>query len=483
MLLDEGFQHRNQVVVADEGLAIGIHIGCLDFAVVVQNQLIGKAMTLGIRGAVLIRVNHILEVVDHGLGQHHRLLALRQVDGLGEEAAVAIHAFHIADKAVEIHQHIVGGIQLIEDSGELLHRDEILIVGAGQFPGNILVAGSGGIRHENMERKVGNGGHVLDLNQLILLVDQFTLFRIHLLAEGAGVAVQQLNGLVVIIADCQGLHLGHQSLVFQLRLIGGTGLLLGLYLGRRIPVLLHGKGSGDGAHNKAENQEQSCPRDNGREIDLLENTLLLPLLPADIPGIQRIHGLLAFQLGHRLHIHIQELGEHALFRRIPGLLPGGLFLFDFSGQAGKLEARLLVRGRGFLLGRFLLVRPLLGRLLLVRLLFALVFRRLLPVDLHIVILVVILLGGLIGVLLVILGNIPIGICVQVHVLKSCGGLVELVALGLLLIRRGHVVFGDLCKIKIFVIRQKILRIEAVFFFKIEIDVEFVFIHRSSLPLW
>ena len=483
MLLNEGLQNGNQVVVADQRLAVGIHIGRLDFAVVIQHQLVGKAVALGVGGTVLIRVNHILKIVDHGLRNHHRLLALGQIDGLGEEAAVAVHTGNAADEAVEIHQHIVGSIKLIQNPGELLHGDKVLVVRAGKIAGHILVAGSGGIGHQHMEGEIGDGGDILQLHQLLLLIDQLCLLGRHLLGKlivGAAVGVQQCDGALVIVAHHHSLRLGNQPLKFLLCDTGSVGLLLGFHLGGGLLVLLHRQCVGYGADDEAENQKQRCAGDDGRKIDLLEDAFLLPLFPADKFGVQRIEDLFIFELGHRLHIHIQELGERALFcglRRFRRL-----FLFALAAQLGKAQAALLLFADRGIFFRIVLsfreIHLILGILLLRR-----VFLPILAVDPHIIVIVSFLLRS--GMLREIGGQVLVGIIVLagIRILVFIALLIKPVCVYSILLFGGCVLVQNVIKIKIFILRHKILRIEAVFFFKIEIDIEIVLVHARPLPLW
>ena len=79
----------------------------LDIAVSIQNQLVGKARAAGVGHAVVVAVNHVLEVVDHGLGEHERLLPLREENGLGLELIGSGNGLSDIHKVVKIHQYVV----------------------------------------------------------------------------------------------------------------------------------------------------------------------------------------------------------------------------------------------------------------------------------------------------------------------------------------------------------------------------------------
>ena len=157
MLRNEALQHRNQVVIANQLLTIAVNIGSLDVAIGIHHQLIGKAMTLAVQLAVLIRVNHVFKIVDHGLGNHHRLFALGQINGFCSKGGISIQANVAVDEAVKIHQDIISGIQLVQNPAEFLYRYEVLVVEACILTGHILVTGAGSIGHQHMEGEVGNG--------------------------------------------------------------------------------------------------------------------------------------------------------------------------------------------------------------------------------------------------------------------------------------------------------------------------------------
>ena len=485
MGLDKVLQNGNQVIVAHQGLIAAIHILGLDVTVFIHYQLAGKAGTAGIGLAVIVAVDHIIEVVDHGLGDHDRLLPGRQHEGGLEEAFLAVHTGAGGNEAVEVNEDIAAGIELVQNLGELVDGDKVPVIQTAVLG---IADGPRGIRHQHMEGQVGDLGNILPLHKLALCVGVLGFFfgnGLLVLRVGAGEGVQLGNGFVVVVPGSQGLGLGHQSVIFLLRRVGSLGGAEGLPPAGFVVEHLLFHRVGNGTDDEGQHQKQRNPRDNGGKINFLKNLGLAGLSAAADPAVG-IHRLFVLRLTDRRQIQIQQLGEH---RGLFGLVGSG------PSAAGRLiRFRFRVPFR-FLFG--ILLREFIFRDLILRL--RILFRKL-----RVLRLLRLLLGDLLTVLpasadgqilffrkihrIFLFRDFP-GYVIQVKVVKGSG-----IIPGILFIRQGiQIKIAQKIRIRILggfisaVRNRRILRfigvhkqagVKTIFFFKVEIDIKIILIHIS-----
>ena len=503
MGFDEVLQNGDKIVIAGQGVIGAVDILSLDIAVFIQNQLVGKARAAGIGHAVFVAVNHVLEVVDHGLGEHERLLPLREENGLGLELIGSVNGLPDADEVIKVHQYVVVGVELLQNLGELVDGDKVLIV----LSAKLLVAeGAGGVGDQHMEAEVGNLGIILVLNQRIHCVDVLRALCAHVgvvcnIREG----IQLLNGTLVIVVGGQHGGLVHNPLIFFLRRLGIADRSLNLILldGVVDPFLLDGVG--DRADDEGENQDQTHAGDQRGQVDLLED--LRFGLPAPTPGIGGVNRCFQrFLIRQGSKVKVIQLGEDVglrflrlLWLALTGRF-GGLFRL-FLPAAGRLVLDFLIRVVVFILRLVVEIGVILRRGLEVGIilrcglrLIVLVVQKFRPIKVRVVLLfvcaeIVMLLriaaNGLGGqnIVQIKLVNGLIGILVQTQtteiqlVVVSVGdGFIQLVTAG-----RHVVKLGKIYICAVFAV-QKCLGVEVVII-EMEIHVEIVLSHSSSLPLW
>ena len=503
MGFDEVLQNGDKIVIAGQGVIGAVDILSLDIAVFIQNQLVGKARAAGVGHAVVVAVNHVLEVVDHGLGEHKRLLPLREENGLGLELIGAGNGLPDVYEVVKIHQHVVVGVELLQNLGELVDGDKVLIVLSAKL---LIVEGAGGVGDQHVEAEVGNLGIVLVLNQRIHRVDILRALCAHVgvvcnIREG----IQLLNGTLVIVVGGQLGGLVHNPLIFLLRRLGAAdgGFDLVLFDGVVDPLLLDG--IGNRADDEGENQNQTHAGNQGRQIDLLEDLCLG--FPAPTPGIGGVNRCFQrFLIRQGSKVKVIQLGEDVglrflrlLWLALTGRF-GGLFRL-FLPAAGRLVLDFLIRVVVFILRLVMKIGVILGRGLEVGIilrcglrLIVLVVQKFRPIKVRVVLLfvcaeIVMLLriaaNGLGGqnIVQIKLVNGLIGILVQTQtaeiqlIVVSVGdGFIQLVTAG-----RHVVKLGKIYICAVFAV-QKCLGVEVVII-EMEIHVEIVLSHSSSLPLW
>ena len=500
MGFDEVLQNGDKIVIAGQGVIGAVDILCLDIAVFIQNQLVGKARAAGIGHAVFVAVNHVLEVVDHGLGEHERLLSLGEENGLGLELIGSGNGLSDIHEVVKIHQYVVVGVELLQNLGELVDGDKVLIVLSAKL---LVVEGAGGVSDQHVEAEVGNLGIILVLNQRIHRVDVLRALCAHVgvvcnIREG----IQLLNGTLIIIVGGQLGGLVHNPLIFFLRRLGIADRSLNLILldGVVDPLLLNGVG--DRADDEGEDQDQTHAGDQRGQVDLLED--LRFGLPAPTPGIGGVNRCFQrFLIRQGSKVKVVQLGEDVGLRFLRLLwlaLTGGLCRL-FLPAAGRLVLDFLIRVVVFILRLVVEIGVILRRGLEVGIilrcglrLIVLVVQKFRPIKVRVVLLfvcaeIVMLLriaaNGLGGqnIVQIKLVNGLIGILVQTQtaeiqlVVVSVGdGFIQLVAVG-----RHVVKLGKIYICAVFAV-QKCLGVEVVII-EMEIHVEIVLSHSSSLPLW
>ena len=341
MVFDEGFQHGDQIVIAYLGLAASVHIPGLDLTGGIHNQPVGKARTGGIGLAVLIAVYHVVIVVDHGLGDHNRLLALGQEDGVIGVIHAAGEILRTGNKVVEVHQDVAVAIELIQNLTEFLHGYKVPVVHTAQLR---VRKGADGVLNQHMEGKVGDGVHILPLHQLGLGVQVFGLLGGELLLDRGivgGKAVQGGHGAVIVVLGGLDLCSLQQLLIDggnAVRLLAGLerlGLFLCLFQLSQLQTV------GQGACHKAHNQNKGHKTDDGGQIGLLED-LHFGGTAASLPVAVFVHGfrLRILPAVDGLHVPVQKFGENRGLIRLFALLLLPL------GQLGKAELLLFPGGQG-----------------------------------------------------------------------------------------------------------------------------------------
>ena len=505
MGFDEVLQNGDKIVIAGQGVIGAVDILSLDIAVFIQNQLVGKARAAGVGHAVVVAVNHVLEVVDHGLGEHERLLSLGEENGLGLELIGAGNGLPDADEVIKVHQYVVVGVELLQNLGELVDGDKVLIVLSTKL---LVVEGAGGVGDQHVEAEVGNLGIILVLNQRIHCVDVLRALCAHIgvvcnIREG----IQLLNGTLIIIVGGQHGGLVHNPLIFFLRRLGIADRSLNLILLDGVIVIfdLTADDVGDRADDEGENQDQTHAGDQRGQVDLLENLCLG--LPAPTPGIGGVYRCFQrFLIRQGSKVKVIQLGEDVglRFLRLLWLALTGRFgcLFRlFLPAAGRLVLDFLIRVVVFVLRLVVEIGVILRRGLEVGIilrcglrLIVLVVQKFRPIKVRVVLLfvcaeIVMLLriaaNGLGGqnIVQIKLVNGLIGILVQTQtaeiqlVVVSVGdGFIQLVTAG-----RHVVKLGKIYICAVFAV-QKCLGVEVVII-EMEIHVEIVLSHSSSLPLW
>ena len=288
MLFDEAVQNGNKVVVAVEGVAGGIHVLRGDLTVA-DNQLACETVAVAAVGICLIGGQHVVHVVDHGLGQHDGGLAGGQIDGHGAEGDTAVFCGGFSNKAVEVNQNVALLVKLIQNLFKFGYSNEVVLVLHLVL---IVIVCPVGIHNQHLEGQVCDGGGLVPALELILqrgvlsaLVNHFLiLFHICCIGE----AVQLIHGtLVVITGSQQGsflqqtLRLHLQAGLFAFCIFSISKCLIAIVDG----ILYH-------TANAAENEEQTqnCGQtgDDGRQVNFLDHPLPAQGLPAGIYG----------QLGH-----------------------------------------------------------------------------------------------------------------------------------------------------------------------------------------
>ena len=176
-------------------------------------------------------------------------------NGLGLELIGSGNGLSDIHEVVKIHQYVVVGVELLQNLGELVDGDKVLIVLSAQL---LIVEGTGRVSNQHVEAEVGNLGIILVLNQRIHRVDVLRALCAHIgvvcnIREG----IQLLNGTLIIIVGGQHGGLVHNPLIFFLRRLGIADRSLNLILldGVVDPFLLDGVG--DRADDEGENQDQT----------------------------------------------------------------------------------------------------------------------------------------------------------------------------------------------------------------------------------
>ena len=138
MLLDKGIDDRHDIVVPHRDRAIIFDICILDFAVIGNDQFLGKSVAV-----------HIVIVAAVILAHHEWSLSGRKEDLLGLQTAVICHLHHV----MQTHHHITAVIHLCQDRVELGHSRHDLIV-AGFI--SITVKCLRIVPHQSVEKDMGN---------------------------------------------------------------------------------------------------------------------------------------------------------------------------------------------------------------------------------------------------------------------------------------------------------------------------------------
>ena len=471
MLGNKVLQNGHKVIVAHQGLAGGVDVLRLDVAVSVDDQLVGEAVALGVGLVVAVAVHHVLKVVDHGLGEHHGLLALRQENGVHHELLVAVQIGVGGNEAIKVHQHIAVGVQLVQNLGEFAGGDEIFVVAAAQLR---VLLGPGHVLDEDVEAQVGNQGGVLVFHQRILggLILGPLGGDLRVLGQVAD-GFQLFDGLVVVIARGQNLGLLHDPLALSGQLLrlgdGGVQLALRVLVVNLAPL----DDVGQGTENEGQHQDQAHADRQRRQIHLLED--LGAALSSAAAGIVRVHRFLPLLLvEHGAKVKVEEFGKN-----IGGFQLGKLGHFrHFYGLAGLL---LLPGGLVFgllVIGFLVPVLELGGRFLVVRGLLAIVFLALVLLRLRIL--------RLLNLRAVLLRLLPALLRLRrlflAHVQKIVQTAVQIKVLlpgPLVLGGQAQLFIGKFVHIQIIVIRliaREGLGVKAVSFIEIEIDVKIFLCH-------
>ena len=284
MLFDELFQNGNQIIVTADGLAGGIDHFSLNLAgQVVHDQLGGEASTVLIRNLVIVAVDHVIVVVDHGLGDHHRLLAVGQQDGLGR-VGDGITGDGFCNAVLHFNQNVTPLIQGFQNLLEFVNGDEVLVILAAEL---LIGKGPGGISNQNLEGQVGDGAGVIvrDQGVLCLPVGRQLHGDLGMLGNVAAVSFQLGNGCVIIITGSQQSSFFQNGLSFQCQ----TLFLIHHGFGSFVTVLVVADkvahGTGAGTNQEKQNQNSGCADDQQRQNLVLELTALADRLFAGACGL------------------------------------------------------------------------------------------------------------------------------------------------------------------------------------------------------
>ena len=286
------FQNGNQIVVANHSFTAAVdHFG-LDLAVL-KNQSGGKTRTVLVGHAVSVAVDHVIEIVYHGLGQHERLLAVGQIQGLGG-IGDRLAGNGLRDKAVHIHENIVIDVELIQNPLKFVNGDKIAVILSAELPvGECPVR----IRNQHMEGQIRNLIGVIVRNQrgFLLLVLGQTNFNFRVVALVAGEALQQGDGTVIVVALGQSGSCVNEILRFLLLTLGLIHSGFGGFDAGLVVQPDVGNEADNGTNHKNHNQQRGSTENEHGQRFIFETTHgadRLPTLPANRP--------LRFGIGFRL---------------------------------------------------------------------------------------------------------------------------------------------------------------------------------------
>ncbi len=117
MLLHELVQGGNGVQLPGNHLfALGVQAPGGNPAVLIQNQLVGKAV-----------FQHIGVVVGVVIGQDQGLLPLGEVEGVADHDGGSVLARRLAPHAADVHQHVIISVAAVQNLVELVHRHHIVV--------------------------------------------------------------------------------------------------------------------------------------------------------------------------------------------------------------------------------------------------------------------------------------------------------------------------------------------------------------------
>ena len=117
MLLHELVQGGNGVQLPGNHLfALGVQAPGGDPAVLVQNQLVGKAV-----------FQHVGVVVGVVVGQDQGLLPLGEIEGVADHDGGSVLARRLAPHAADVHQYVIVGVAAVQNLVELVHRHHIVV--------------------------------------------------------------------------------------------------------------------------------------------------------------------------------------------------------------------------------------------------------------------------------------------------------------------------------------------------------------------
>ena len=141
MLLHELVQNGNGVQIpAHHLVALGVLAPGGDLPVLIQNQLVGKAV-----------FQHIRVVVGVVIGENQRLFSLGNVQGVPDHPRLAVLPGGLAPDAVDVHQHIALVIDALENLVVLVHRHHVVVNAVGLA---VAVKRQLRIGHHRVEKQV-----------------------------------------------------------------------------------------------------------------------------------------------------------------------------------------------------------------------------------------------------------------------------------------------------------------------------------------